>query len=287
MNVLIHGMWGLGDNIYQRPFIRELAKSHNVYLGTPWPEIYEDLPIKFYREMRNLRTQLKNLQRQPKSVWSMPRRPIREMRIGYKLTNSSVIADFKSVFNMPTFSPELDLPATIQPKHIRERPIAMIRPLTVRMEWHNRARNPLPEYIEQIAELLMKTHCVINAADISAPHETLVGKLPPSHESYVKGELTIRELLSLAASSDIIVGGVGWIVPAAVALNKRAFVILGGHGSHNHPKVILASHWRHRIGFGWPDDYCLCANMRHECNKTISNLTEQFQRYLDTPNQPA
>ena len=46
--MIVRGMKGLGDNIYQRAFVKRLPGP--VYLETPWPELYEDLPgVKFVR----------------------------------------------------------------------------------------------------------------------------------------------------------------------------------------------------------------------------------------------
>ena len=62
--IAIRGMQGLGDNVYQRAFIKSLVKSKEVLLETPWPEIYEDLPnIKFIKPQTKLRTQKKSLEK--------------------------------------------------------------------------------------------------------------------------------------------------------------------------------------------------------------------------------
>lgn len=282
---VIRGMWGLGDNIFQRPFVREISRHRTIYLDTPWPELYEDLPaVKFVKGNRNLRTQLKNIARQKPGRWVSIPLGQQQKVISYT-QNLGIIPEMAQRFGVPYFKPQLDLP--IFPTwqiHPQARPIALIRPVTVRMEWHNSARNPLPEYVYNIAGQLMDSHHVINVADISKV-ESLVGLMPPSHESFVKGELNVCELLALVQASDIIVGGVGWIVPAAIAAQRRAFVILGGQGNHNRPEKITAAYWQHRVGFAYPDHFCQCSNMRHECPKQISNLNEQFQRYLDTQKQ--
>lgn len=41
--VLVQGMHGLGDGIYQRAFLRNLPGA---YVETPWPELYADLDVK-------------------------------------------------------------------------------------------------------------------------------------------------------------------------------------------------------------------------------------------------
>jgi hypothetical protein len=36
-----------------------------------------------------------------------------------------------------------------------------------------------------------------------------------------------------------------------------------------------------RVGFVFPDRFCRCTNMRHACNKHISNFDEKFGAWLD------
>src|SRR4029077_16931518 len=68
--LFVAGMWGLGDNILQRPFIRALTRRRQIYLETPWPELYRGINnLIFVEGRRELRTQLKNIARQNGSVW--------------------------------------------------------------------------------------------------------------------------------------------------------------------------------------------------------------------------
>ena len=110
--------------------------------------------------------------------------------------------------------------------------------MTVRTEWRNEARNPRPEYIAAIAAELMDTHTVVAVADLAPGQEWIVGELPPAHHYFLFGELAVRELLALVRDADLVVGGVGWIVPAGLALKVKTFIVLGGHGGHNAPAKI-------------------------------------------------
>ena len=80
--------------------------------------------------------------------------------------------------------------------------------------------------------------------------------------------------------ADIVIGGVGWIVPAALALKVRTFVVLGGHGGHNSPEKITDPRLDlSRIGFARPEKFCQCTNMRHSCEKTIADPIGQYIRW--------
>jgi hypothetical protein len=163
---------------------------------------------------------------------------------------------------------------------VSERPIAVVRPVTVRTEWRNEARNPLPEYVNAIAAELMATHTVVAVADLAPKEEWLLGPSPPAHWYFMAGEFSVRELLALVRDADVVVGGVGWIVPAGLALNVRTFVVLGGHGGHIAPMKITDPRLDlSRIGFAVPEDFCRCTNMLHHCNKRIADPMGQFFRW--------
>ena len=179
------------------------------------------------------------------------------------------------------FDPKLFTLPDMGPSPVKsDRPIAVIRPVTLRTEWCNPARNPKPEYIYALAEELMATHTVVAVASLAEGQEWAVGNLPPAHHHFLHGELPIRELLALVRDADIAVGGVGWIVPASLALKSRLFVVLGGHGGHNAPEKITDPRLDlSRIGFAMPEDYCRCTHMPHKCEKTIVDPVGQFTHW--------
>jgi hypothetical protein len=280
--ILIRGPWGLGDNCYQRPFVRAAAAQYEVWLDTPWPELYEDLDLKFVRGARRLRTQTDNIASQSEDRWSRPPPSIREMQLHYaNIAASSIIRSLEQRWGARLrieFDPALFTLPDMGPSPVSsDRPIAVIRPVTVRSEWLNAARNPKPEYVNALAAELMATHTVVAVASLAANQEWLVGNLPPAHHYFLHGELPVRELLALVRDADIVVGGVGWIVPAALALKVRTFVVLGGHGGHNAPAKITdprldLSH----IGFAIPEAFCRCTHMLHNCDKRIADPVGQF-----------
>src|SRR4029077_10636047 len=144
------GMWGLGDNILQRPFIRALTRRRQIYLETPWPELYRGINnLIFVEGRRELRTQLKNIARQNGSVWRPAPPGLDRITIGYGYQDFAIGTSIDAmermmplegepfVYELPDFGPA--------PVDSGGRPIAVIRPATVRKEWRNEARNPLPE----------------------------------------------------------------------------------------------------------------------------------------------
>lgn len=279
--VLIRGMHGLGDNIFQRAFVKTLVRTHDVYIKTTWPEIYEDLPVKFVRDTTTLRTQGKNLRLQPDSryVGFPANAEVRTIAYGHgQLTNGTIIGAMQRCFNVPPA--DWDLPK-YPPPFVSDKPIAVVRPVTERKEWFNAARSPLPRYINEIAALLISEGFhVVSVADVSPGEEWIVGEAPPCHEAYHQGELHVRDLLGLVRSAAVVVGGVGWIVPACVATRTPLFCVLGGQGMHNAPTKITDRRMDLKnVGFALPDQFCMCADMRHNCNKTIRNVRQQWDTW--------
>lgn len=275
--ITIQGMKGLGDNIYQRPFIRHLSQSHDLYLVTPWPELYQDLPVKPVYQDTPLRTQKKNLQRQRR--WHKPQgRVIRNSYAAYLGSNSIVGGMAKCLGNPDPFI--FDLP-DFGPSPVKGK-VAVIRPVTERREWKSASRNPKPEYIYQAAQTLMDAgYTVVSIADIDGANEWIVGDEPPAHVKYHKGELPVEQLLALVQNAAVTVGGVGWLTPASIAAGVKSLCILGGRGAHNSPPTITDPRMDlSNIYFATPDNYCMCAKPGHSCNKTISDFPEILESFL-------
>lgn len=274
------GMYGLGDCLFERGFVRNLPGS---YLTTPWPELFSDLDVKCVRPSTSLRTQRKNI-RASGYRWHFPPRYARTVRISYSpadLVSGSIVTAMMGHFGVePTF----DLP-DFGPSPIRcNKPVAIVRPVTVRREWMNPARSPRPEYVNQAARILRtKGFHVVSIADIQEGQEWLVGDPPEADEYYHKGELSVTQLLAAIQHAAVVVGGVGWIVPACIAAGTPLYVILGGNGGHNAPEKITDKRYMNlkRVGWAKPERFCMCSNNNHQCEKTINGFDRKFTFWLD------
>lgn len=288
--LLINTQYGLGDNIFLRPFVRVAAARRSVWLRTPWPELFEDLPVRFAQAGTGLRTQAKNIARQDQSRWETPPH-CEEIRVWYG--HSTIIAPGSITKALERFLPlgpapyVFDLPAFGAPPVITQKPLAVVRPVTVRREWRNVARNPLPQYVNEIARHLMNSHHVVAVADLQHGEEWIEGEAPPFHTAYFRGELPVKKLLALTQAADVLVGGVGWIVPASIAQGVKAFVICGGQGGHNHPDRITDPRMNlSKIGFAFPERFCPCCSMKHTCPKKIPNLAAQWNAFASVRTLP-
>lgn len=285
MESVLYGMHGLGDGIMQRPFVKALrSRRTRLWVATPWPELYSDLDVQFVRTNSRLRTQRKNEDRSTVK-WTVPSRIASAVRLAYgagKLERMNIWEALEQDVPLEKGHPiVLDLPRMGDPWPIDTggKPLALVRPVTERMEWLNQARSPKYEYVNQIARMLMDTHHVVAVADTEHRREWVVGAKTPAHESFLAGEIPVPRLLELARTADVLVGGVGWIVPAAVALQVKCFCILGGCGGHNAPEKLLDPRMDRRwVRFAWPDTLCMCTQMEHTCSKRIADLEGQWRQ---------
>lgn len=268
--MIVRGMRGLGDNIYQRAFVKPLQEQRTVYLDTPWPQLYSDLPnVRFINPQTQLRTQRKNMARF--GGWSQPPRGVQELRIAYG--SEGILNGMRGCFRIQ--HGEFDLPDFGASPF--QQPYVVVRPVTIRSEWVAETRNPLPEYVSQAAaHAAALGYRVISVADLADGHEWAVG-LPPAHDRFHAGELTIEQLISLVRGAAALIGPTGWIVPAAIAAHVPAWIICGGQGGFNSPENICPPGTQ--VSFAVPDNFCKCKLKTHNCDKRITGHESKFAQW--------
>ena len=271
-------MYGLGDNIYQRAVVRALPGLH--YLRTPWPQLYSDLPnIQCVRPVTRLRTQAKNAARGWR--WAHPPATLAPRKAHYVHHEGTMLEGLCRAFGVSLPAVTFDLPAFEMPRRGGQ-PYVLLRPATVRAEWRADARNPMPAYLDRAARAASRAgYMVISVADLADGHEWLDGPAPYADVAYHRGEQDLEKLLGLVHSAAGVIGGVGWMVPAAVAYQVPMLLLYGGWGGPNGPHRIFDPRMdTSRIHQVMPDEFCMCSNSQHNCNKTISNLDRQIEQFL-------
>lgn len=276
----LRGMQGLGDNIYQRAAVRELGP---VLLETPWPQLYADLPdVQCLRVATRLRTQAKNAARGDLQ-WArpVPRMPRRE-QLGYRGQHVTMLQGIlESVGLGGLQSVTFDLPRFNRIGIFNPAPYVVVRPCTVREEWRADSRNPDPAYVAQAAADMQRAgYRVIVVADIKEGVEWLDGPLPPHDVAYLHGELRLEELLMLVSGAEGVIGGVGWLLPAAIAYRVPMLLIYGGWGHVNGPQVVLDDRLdTTRLVHAMPDNFCMCNDKTHACDRTITHFTRRLHGF--------
>ena len=271
MNIY-HGMKGLGDNIFQRAFIKSLPKP--LYLQTPWPEIYEDIAgVYCTKSHTTLRTQAKNIEKY--NQWHVE--PVGNARL-IQYSKDGIIQGLTHSFGVEPAGFDLPSFGSVQ----AGKKYAVVRPVTHRSEWLAQSRSPKPEYVAEAAQILRDMGlCVVSVADLEDGKEWAENPLPIADVTYHKGELDVRQLLALIQNASIVVGGVGWILPAAIAYQTPAWIINGGNGGYNRKDKITDQRMNlTNIEFIEPDVFCKCTQPQHHCNKYISNHADKFTRWI-------
>nr|EKY1032843.1 hypothetical protein [Pseudomonas aeruginosa] len=264
-------MMGLGDNIFARAFIKNYPGA---YLETPWPELYRDLDVKCVRPDTQLRTQAKNVQRE--HAWHTPAGGP-QLRIAYG--RDPIIQGLRNAYHCEPA--EFDLPdfgsSPVEGRYV------LVRPATVRTEWRADTRNPDPQYIASAAaEMRRRGYQVVSVADLEHGKEWALDPLPSADVRFHKGELLVEQLLALLQHADAVIGGIGWIVPAAIAAKVPAWIICGGQGGFNSPEHITDPVMDlSRIAFAVPDNFCRCTLKQHTCDKRIADHDARFAAWAD------
>lgn len=274
----IHMMLGIGDSVYQRPFVRAQALTRPVYIDTSWPELFSDLPgVHFVKPNTTLRTQAKHVTKLNGFPWEDAPAECDRKKFTYVLVApGSIAAELERhvgldgqpfVFDLPDFGPS-EIPG----------PYAVIRPVSIRKEWTAIARTPDPSYIEQAARILKASgFTVVCVADIDGTQETLVGHMPEADLYFTNGELDLSALFSLVKNAAVVVGGSGWIIPVCLAYRTPAVIIAGGLGHYNSPERVIDNRMDgSRMRFVMPVPYCRCMQPRHKCRKFIPDFVEKF-----------
>lgn len=286
--LIIKSMHGLGDNINQRAFIKELGRE--VYLDTPWPELYSDLPyVKIVKCDTMLRTQVKNIKRQAETIYSTaPTKDLLVLKVFYTTRDLQTGSQLKRFWQQFGVKPKVfDLPDFGRPDFLKLVPpgmrVAVIRPATIRKEWMAASRNPDPAYLAQAAITLMQQgYFVISVADTEPGVEWIIGDEPPADLKFHRGELMVTQLLGLCQNADALVGGHGWLTHFAMSAKKKALIIMGGYGGDNSPAQIADPDFIDNscITFILPDNYCKCTTMIHPCIKTITGFEDKVRTWI-------
>lgn len=287
MTLLIESMKGMGDNIFQRPFVRAAAEREPVYITTPWPELYADLAgVHFVKQPTALRTQSKNIARQPSTRWERAPRQARAVRFRYTPTDlalGSIVSGLERALPLLGAPFVFDLPPSTS-RHVGTKPYAVVRPVTVRKEWASQSRGPRHQYLQSAIDALIARGLeVITIADVDGVNETFDGPPPRGQtRSFHAGQLGVLDLIHMVRNARVVVAGVGFIVPMAIAAGVPLYIVFGGRGGHNAMHVITDPRMDlSRVGAAIPDHFCMCTDARHACDKRISGFDAKFNAWLD------
>lgn len=240
--LLVRGMHGMGDNLHQRAIVRELSKSREVWLETPWPCFYRDLDVHVVRPDTRLRTQAKNAARESDRYDRAPAPEGAEvLRVNYPPESvrrcGSVLAAMSERCGVPVGDFRLPVPvewleradALIESWHT-DRPVLVYRPLVERTEWGGcAARNPDINAYRTILDAIREQFFVVSVADLKRGQEWMVSSPIGADVRFHAGELDIEILTGIFKRSALVYTAPGFAVVLAQAVGVPVVSVFGGY----------------------------------------------------------
>lgn len=288
----IEGMHGLGDNLHQRAVIRKLLEKHDIWLETSWPTIYYDMPIKCVAYGTNLRTQLKNVEKEKSLFVERPKVITNRMKIWYESKDitetGSVLGAMLKFTGLPPEDADFSF---IVPEEWRKKaktliaswgttkPILFYRPLVVRHEWKNcDVRNPNKLAYYNLFNYLKDSYFIVSVADVDGKNEKICSHPIKADVQFHAGELDFPMLAAVMAESALVFASPGFAVPLARAVGTPVICVFGGYENSSSFSVGYSPY----LGIDTIKP-CSCYSRKHVCNKTIKipEAKQKIRSFLD------
>lgn len=240
--LLVKGMHGMGDNLHQRAVMRELIRSHEVWLETPWPCFYRDLDVRLVRPETRLRTQAKNVDREA-ARFDAVRAPAgaKTLRVSYPPESvrrcGSVLAAMSEQCGVPVGDFRLSVPDewlaradALIASWQTDKPILVYRPLVERTEWGGcAARNPDLDAYKVIFDAIRDRFFVVSVADLQKNREWMTSHRIEADIEYHAGELDVEILTGLFKRAALIYTAPGFAVVLAQSVGAPVVAVFGGY----------------------------------------------------------
>jgi len=290
--IIVEGYAGLGDNFFQRPFIKELSKSKDVYLKTYHPQIYWDIPgIKFLKyEHEKFVSHKKNADRL--DVWSPIPDKAETTGLPYYWNGFRLGMTIKEQYQevMPVRNYDFSFPVKqewvdrakdiIASFDTGGKKICLVKFPSRRKEWSAIAREPKPEYLQMLIDRYKDEYFFISLADLRGGNEEFYVAPRNIDKEFHYGELTVEDIFGLIKISDMVICGSCFLFPAGVAVGTKTFVI--GGGTQDPSWFVDEKEHADVLRIVKPMPFCRCNNPRHEsCNKEIpeERITGEFENF--------
>ena len=296
MNYILDSYFGLGDNIYHMPFVHHLSKQGEVFIYTPFPELFQFENVHCYKPTTNLKLQAQNMTGNGLYAKSAVHKPNgKRLRFNYGADfkrGMSVLQSFESIVPLDgDFYFEYKQAATSAVDMILKRSqssgkkLCVVRLPSVRKEWPCPNRNSMMESFQTCLDALKNEYYFVSVGDIGN-REEYDGAEPDGidekRDQHSENHLGIWEVMDLIQRSDLVLSIQCNMIPMSQLLRKKAFIIYGGYVPHK----VLNDARLFQIGFVEPDPFCFCINNgndgTHHCKKDIpaAKIVSSLHAYL-------
>jgi hypothetical protein len=242
-------MHGLGDNIHQRAILRQLLdRGDDVWLRSSWVAPYHDLVergLKILRHNAPLRTQAKNRDREAHLFHTGTCYPDETITVSYPIDvvkkTGSVLAAMCQVTGVDYETADFRMPVPAEWEEaayarvgdawgrMPSKPMMFYRPLVVRTEWSNAARNPDFAAYKHLFDCIRDRFFVVSVADLVPGVEWIEGHEIEPDLAFHHGELDFPALAGLISLSALVYCSPGFSVPLAQAVSTPVACIFGGY----------------------------------------------------------
>lgn len=289
--LFVEGMHGLGDNLHQRSVMRQLMRDYDVWLETPWPCLYHDMPdLKLISKGSVLRTQAKNAQREAdRFTKEPPPAYARRLKVNYppdavRQHGAALAAmsaqcgvrpgDFRLPIPDEWFARADQLIAQWQPS----KPLMIYRPLVERTEWGGcRNRNPSHAAYGDLFKAIRDRFFVVSVADLVPRKEWMVGPAVDADVTYHGGELDIEILAALTARAGLVYTAPGFALVLAQAVGTPVVGVFGGYEKSS--SFSAGAAYTPTLGIDTIKP-CDCFSHSHRCEKRI-DMPSATRRLLE------
>ncbi|MGE0803094.1 MAG: hypothetical protein AB7O55_32740 [Lautropia sp.] len=295
------GMHGLGDNLHQRAIVRQLLQRHEVWLETPWPCVYHDMPaLCLVDRGSRLRTQAKNASREAARYTRAPVPPAAgRLQVAYRPDQvraaGSVLGAMAASCGVIAGDFRLPIPSAWAAKAdaliaqwAPSRPLLIYRPLVERREWGGcPSRNPDHAAYSALFLAIRQHFFVVSIADLAPRVEWMVGEPADADVRLHSGELDFETIAALTARAGLVFCSPGFMVITAQAVGVPVACVFGGYESGR--SFSAGARWAPYLPIE-PIHPCECFSHAHGCRKAIDMpaALARLQRFVDeTSSHPA
>ena len=248
--LVLQGMHGLGDSLHERAIVRELMRENEVWLKTPWPQLFWDMPELHLIPLKSpIGWMAKNEQRTaalygrtlpPPGARTLTNGYLHRMPWGVQI-HGSVLGTMANVcgaaaagdFRLP-IAPEWATKAEAVLMALGDgRPLMIYRP-PVALSEANRvssqakvARNPDLAASHAILSAIRGRYFVVSLADLMGEH--LTGPAFKADVEFHHGELDVETIAAITAKADLVFASPGFMTVMAQAVSAPLVCIFGGY----------------------------------------------------------
>jgi ADP-heptose:LPS heptosyltransferase len=259
------GCDGFGDNVCQRILIKGLAeKFQTIYLRTPAPEFYWDIPnVKFIYPMhlwRHFRVYRQNVKRQKEGTWaSVDLDNVHKIhwvhcRIPY--ANKWMIMDaneaearkdklnrefFEAYDSLSDFEFTFPLKESwvtgtkklLDSWNVEGKKVCLVNPPTIRRTdcAVRETRNPKLEYFQYLIDKYKEEYYYVGLAYTEEDEEWFDGKLTGIDKRLVHGEASLPIVFGLTKLADMMIVYPSFFSLLGIAIKTKCLCIFGGYRS--------------------------------------------------------